>query len=190
VSRSPPSPAAGPASSGARTQPKLARLINVTKVAMMIKPIRTDRDHAKALARVDAIFAARPNTPEFDELDVLATLIDADEREHHPIDPPSPVEAIRFRMEQGQISRADLAHLLGGSAKVAEVLRGKRALSKAMIVRLHRHLAIPYDVLLGDIEPVSVQARKRPANSKRQSRLRATRGSAKRNRPREQRQAA
>lgn len=159
---------------------------------MMIKPIRTDRDHAKALARVEAIFAAKPNTPEFDELDVLATLIDAYEREHHPIDPPSPVEAIRFRMEQGQFSRTDLAHLLGGSAKVAEVLQGKRALSKAMIVRLHRKFEIPYDVLLGDIEQLPTRRQKQSSKNKHAPRLRAARGSAtraKRIRPREQSQA-
>jgi HTH-type transcriptional regulator/antitoxin HigA len=63
---------------------------------MTIKPIRTDRDHEKALVRIEKIFGAKPGTPEFDELDVLATLIDAYEREHHPIDPPSPVEVIKF----------------------------------------------------------------------------------------------
>jgi HTH-type transcriptional regulator/antitoxin HigA len=72
---------------------------------MTIKPIRTERDHAAAVARIAEIFAARPGTPEFDELDVLATLVDRYEREHHPIDPPSPVEAIKFRIDQGQFTR-------------------------------------------------------------------------------------
>src|SRR5205807_1365845 len=94
---------------------------------MRIRPIRTDRDHEEAVARVEEILAAKPGTPEFDELDVLATLVDAYEREHHPIDPPSPVQAIKFRMEQGQFTRAELAKLLGSSAKVAEVLQRKRA---------------------------------------------------------------
>lgn len=140
---------------------------------MTIKPIRTDRDHEEALARVEEIFAAKPGTPEFDELDVLATLIDAYEREHHPIDPPTPVEAIRFRMEQGQLTRADLAKLLGSSAKVAEVLQRKRALSKVMIVRLHRKFAIPYDVLLGDIEQQKTRKSKTPTKSRKDSKLRA-----------------
>jgi len=119
---------------------------------MTIKPIRTEQDHQRAVARIDALFAARPGTAEFDELDVLATLVDAYEREHHTIDPPSPVEAIKFRMEQGPFTRADLVKLLGSSAKAAEVLQHKRALSKTMIVRLHRTFAISYDVLLGDVE--------------------------------------
>jgi len=139
---------------------------------MTIKPIRTDRDHEKALARVDKIFGAKPGTSEFDELDVLATLIDAYEREHYPIDPPSPVEAIKFRMEQGQYTRADLAKLLGSSAKVAEVLQRKRALSKVMIVRLHREFAIPYDVLLSDIEPRTMRTKKASGKSGKGLRLR------------------
>ena len=119
---------------------------------MTIRPIRSERDHEQAVARIEEIFAAEPGTPEFDELDVLATLVDAYEHEHHAIDPPSPIEAIKFRMEQGQVTRTELAKLLGSRAKVTEVLHRKRALSKVMIVRLHRRFAIPYEVLLSDIE--------------------------------------
>jgi HTH-type transcriptional regulator/antitoxin HigA len=140
---------------------------------MTIKPIRNDRDHADALARVGQIFDAKAGTPEFDELEVMATLIEAYEREHHPIDPPSPVEAIKFRMEQGQFTRSELAKLLGSTAKVAEVLQKKRALSKVMIVRLHRKLAIPYDVLLSDIERQRTPRRRKAAKNKKESRLRA-----------------
>jgi HTH-type transcriptional regulator / antitoxin HigA len=140
---------------------------------MMIKPIRTERDHASALARIDEIFSAKPGTPELDELDVLATLVDAYEKIHHPIDPPSPIEAIKFRMDQGQLTRADLTRLLGGSAKVTEVLGKRRALSKAMIVRLHRAFAIPYESLLGDIEPPRKTSKRRPARAKPHPRMRA-----------------
>lgn len=139
-----------------------------------IRPIRTERDHAEAVARIDAIFTAKPGTPELDELDVLATLVDAYEREHHPIDPPSPIEAIKFRMEQGQFTRADLVKLLGSSAKVAEVLNKKRALSKLMIVRLHRSFQIPYDALLSDIERSQVQRKRRAlSKAKKSSKIRA-----------------
>ena len=65
---------------------------------------------------------ARPGTREFDELEVLGTLVDAYEREHHPVEPPDPIDAIQFRMEQGEFTRADLTRLLGSSAKVTEVL--------------------------------------------------------------------
>ena len=102
---------------------------------MAIKPIRTQDDHRRAVVRIEKLLAAKPGTPEFDELDVLATLVDAYEREHHAIEPPSPIEAIRFRMEQGQFTRADLVELLGSSAKATEVLNKKRSLSKAMITK-------------------------------------------------------
>ena len=140
---------------------------------MLIKPIRTERDHADTLARVDEIFSAQPGTPEFDELDVLATLLDAYERIHHPIDPPSPIEAIKFRMDQGQFTRAELAQLLGGSAKVAEVLNKRRALSKVMIVRLHRTFAIPYESLLSNIERIQRTSKRRPSRAKQHSRMRS-----------------
>ena len=131
---------------------------------MRIKPIRTEHDHAAALARIEEIFDAKPGTAAFDELDVLGTLVDAYENARWPIDPPTPVEAIRFRIDQGQFTRADLVRLLGGASKVAEVLARKRALSKAMIVRLHHTFAIPYESLLGD---VSVRrAKRKPARKK------------------------
>jgi HTH-type transcriptional regulator/antitoxin HigA len=66
-----------------------------------IKPIRTERDYKEAVTRIEKLFTSKPGTLEFDELDVLATLVDAYEREHHAIDPPSPIDAIKFRMEQG-----------------------------------------------------------------------------------------
>ena len=87
-------------------------------------------------------------TPEGDRLDVLATLIDAYEARHHPIDPPDPIEAIRFRMEQQGLTRRDLEPLIGSRARVTEVLNRKRSLSIAMIRRLHTELGISADVLI------------------------------------------
>jgi HTH-type transcriptional regulator / antitoxin HigA len=127
---------------------------------MDIRPIYNDSDHERAVARIDALFDAEPGTPEHDELDVLATLVDAYEAEHHPVDPPTPVEAIRFRLEQGDLTRAELAELLGSRAKVAEVLGKQRALSKVMIVRLHERLGIAYEVLLGDVKTKRKRKRK------------------------------
>jgi HTH-type transcriptional regulator / antitoxin HigA len=92
--------------------------------------------------------SARPGTPEFDELEVLGTLVDVYEREHHPIDPPDPVDAIEFRMEQGEFTRADLTRVIGSSAKVTEILKRRRHLSIAMIVRLHEQLEIPLESLV------------------------------------------
>jgi HTH-type transcriptional regulator/antitoxin HigA len=78
----------------------------------------------------------------------VATLIDAYEAEHYPMDPPDPVEAIKFRMEQKGLSRKDLEPLIGTRTRVAEVLNRKRSLSISMIRRLHQHLGISADVLI------------------------------------------
>ncbi|MGO8868332.1 MAG: helix-turn-helix domain-containing protein [Alphaproteobacteria bacterium] len=113
-----------------------------------LKPIRTRADHKKALAEVERLWGAKSETPEGDRLDVLATLIDAYETEHYPMDPPDPVEAIRFRMEQQGLSRKDLEPLIGTRTRVAEVLNRKRSLSIGMIRRLHDRLGISAEVLI------------------------------------------
>jgi HTH-type transcriptional regulator/antitoxin HigA len=113
-----------------------------------IRPIRSEADHRAATARIEKLMDARPGTAEFDELEVTGTLVDVYEREHHPIDPPDPIDAIQFRMEQGEFTRADLTRLLGSSAKATEVLQRRRHLSIAMIVRLHDELAIPLESLV------------------------------------------
>lgn len=113
-----------------------------------MKPIRTKADYRRALAEVDRLWGARSGTPAGDRLDILATLIDAYEAEHHPMDPPDPIEAIKFRMEQQGLSRKDLEPLIGTRTRVAEVLNRKRSLSIGMIRRLHDHLGISAEVLI------------------------------------------
>jgi HTH-type transcriptional regulator / antitoxin HigA len=113
-----------------------------------IRPIRTEEDYEAALVTVEQLWGAKLGTPDGDRLDVLATLIDAFESEHFPFDPPDPIEAIRFRMEQQGLSRKDLEPLIGTRTRVAEVLNRKRNLSIAMIRRLHERLGIPAEVLI------------------------------------------
>ena len=88
------------------------------------------------------------DTPDGDRLDVLATLIDVFEAEHHPIDPPDPIEAIKFRMEQRGLTRKDLEGILGSRTRIAEVLNRRRGLSISMIRRLHDKLGILAEVLI------------------------------------------
>ena len=78
-----------------------------------VRPIRTKRDHEAALKEVERLWGAKAGTPEGDRLDVLATLVDAYEAEHYPIDPPDPIEAIKFRMEQQGLTRRDLEEIIG-----------------------------------------------------------------------------
>lgn len=116
---------------------------------MKIHPIRTEADHAAALRRIDSLMDAAPGTPEADELDILATLVEAYEDRHFPIDDPDPLAAIQFRMDQLGLSRKDLEPLLGSRGRVSEILNGRRSLSLEMIRRLHRELDIPLESLVG-----------------------------------------
>src|SRR6202167_224975 len=113
-----------------------------------VKPIRSRRDYEAALKEVERLWGTKSGTRDGDRLDVLATLIDAYEAEHYPMDPPDPVEAIKFRMEQQGLSRKDLEPLIGTRTRVAEVLNRKRSLSISMIRRLHRRLGISAEVLI------------------------------------------
>jgi HTH-type transcriptional regulator/antitoxin HigA len=113
-----------------------------------IKPIRSDRDYRRVLKEIEALMDAKANTAEGDRLDVLVTLVQAWEEKHYPIDPPDPIEAIMFAMEQRGLTRRDLESFIGSRARVAEVLNRKRSLTLAMIRRLNAGLKIPADVLI------------------------------------------
>jgi HTH-type transcriptional regulator / antitoxin HigA len=113
-----------------------------------IRPIKTEQDYELALARVDEIFDAEPDTAEGDELDVLTTLVEAYEEDRFPVGLPSAIAAIKFRMEQEDLSQADLKPYIGSSAKVSEILSGKRQLTLKMVRALNEHLGIPADVLI------------------------------------------
>ena len=123
---------------------------------MIIKPIKTQRDYQQALKEIDKLMDAKPNTPEGDRLDLLATLVSAWEERHYPIDPPDPIEAIVFAMEQRGLTRRKLEPFIGSRAAVAEVLGRKRPLTLPMIRRLHAGLGIPAEVLIG-AQPSSKQ---------------------------------
>jgi len=113
-----------------------------------VRPIRGKKDYEAALKEVERLWGAKLGTPEGDRLDVLATLIDVYETTHFPMDPPDPVEAIKFRMEQQGLTRKDLAPLIGTRTRVAEILNRRRSLSIEMIRRLHKTLGISADVLI------------------------------------------
>jgi HTH-type transcriptional regulator / antitoxin HigA len=124
---------------------------------MEIKPIRNEGDYEAALRRIEALWGAPAGTPEGDELDVLATLTEAYEREHYPIDKPDPIEAIKFRLEQQGKDYRALVGVIGQRTRVYEVMRRARPLTLNMIRKLHRKLQIPAEVL---IQPARKRARR------------------------------
>ena len=117
-------------------------------MSSFIKPIRTEEDHRRALARIDEIFDAEEGTPEGDELEVLVDLVMYYESKTVDIGFPDPISAIRFRMDQAGLTQRDLIPYIGSRSKVSEVLSGKRDLTLSMVRALHQNLGIPADVLL------------------------------------------
>jgi HTH-type transcriptional regulator/antitoxin HigA len=124
---------------------------------MEIKAIRTEKDYLAALREVSALIDLDPasDTPEGDRLDVLGTLVQAYEAKHHPIDPPDPIEAIKFRMAQANLSVKDLVPYIGPPNRVYEVLTYKSSLSLNMIRRLSEGLQIPAEVLIRETDRVA-----------------------------------
>jgi len=127
----------------------------MTSAGIQIHPIRTNSDYERAVARISRLMSAAPGTPEGDELDVLATLVEAYEAKHHAMDAPDPVTAIQFRMEQQGLTRKDLEPLIGSRARVSEVLTRKRSLTLDMVRRVKYGLGISADLLIGST-PVKV----------------------------------
>ena len=121
---------------------------------MDIKPIKTEIDYNAALIETENLMTAQKDTPEGDRLDVLVTLIEAYEENHHPILPPEPIEAIIHQMDSQGLSRKDLIPLIGSRARVSEILNKKRSLSITMIRKLQRGLGISAEIL---IKPYSLQ---------------------------------
>ena len=115
---------------------------------MTIKPIRNDDDLHAAFKQLELVFQAPEGTPQADEREVLVTLIEAYEQKHYPIGSADPVEAIKFRMEQQNLTPKDLEPYIGSSGRVSEVLNRKRRLSLQMVRKLHAGLHIPYESLL------------------------------------------
>jgi len=127
--------------------PNTIRLMQ-TKFDMNIKPIRNEADYQKALERLELIFDAKRGTPEGDELEILAIVVDNYENEHFPIGMPDPISAIKFRMEQMGMKQKDLVEMVGFKSRVSEIMNNKRKLTLDMIRKLSANLHIPTEVLI------------------------------------------
>ena len=115
---------------------------------MEIKPVKTKADYRAALKEIASLMSAKLNTPQGQRLDVLATLVEAYEAKHYPLDLPDPVEAIKFRMEQMGLTPKDLTPMVGRLNRVYEILNRTRPLTLKMIWQLHKGLGIPAESLI------------------------------------------
>ncbi|MBI4165539.1 MAG: transcriptional regulator [Acidobacteria bacterium] len=125
----------------------------------MAKVIKSDADYEAAVAEIGRLLDAEAaaGTPEADNLELLTLLVREYESSHFPVGVPDPIEAIRFRMEQQNLSQRDLVPFIGSRSKVSEVLSGRRPLTLSMIRALHSGLGIPAKVLLQGREATDLE---------------------------------
>ncbi len=119
---------------------------------MTIRLIKTEKDYDKALSRIEELMDAEADSPEMEELELLAALVEMYEEKRYPIDLPDPIDAIKFRMDQAGLSQKDMIPYLGSKSKVSEVLNRKRPLSLSMMRALNKGLGISAEVLLNEPE--------------------------------------
>ena len=115
---------------------------------MELKLVKTEEDYKQALARLEEIFDALPNTKESDELEIISMLIEKYEEKHYKIEFPDPIEAIKSRMEQMGISQTELSSIVGLKSRASEILNRKRKLTLEMIRKINDALKIPLEVLV------------------------------------------
>lgn len=115
---------------------------------MEAKIIKTEQEYQMALDRINELFDATEGTKKFDEAELLMALVEMYEEKHYKIKAPDPIEAIKFRMEQMNMRKTDLAKFLGAKSRVSEILNRKRQLTVKMMRVLHKELGIPAESLL------------------------------------------
>jgi HTH-type transcriptional regulator / antitoxin HigA len=119
---------------------------------MNIKPIKNEADYKLALKRLEEIFDASIGTPESDEADILALMIDEFEQKHYAIEAPDPIEAIKIRMEELELKQVDLVKEIGSKSRVSEILNRKRKLTVEMIRNLSKRLNLSPELLISDYQ--------------------------------------
>ena len=117
---------------------------------MEIKVIKTEQDYNRTIKRFEKIFHSPIGSKEGDEAELLSLLIEKYEEEHYPIEAPDPIEAIKFRMEQMEMSNKELAEIIGYKSRVSEIFSRKRKLTLNMIRNLHEKMNIPYEALISN----------------------------------------
>jgi len=132
-----------------------------------VRPIRNKREYEASLDEIKRYFENEPapGTPEADRCDLLALVIEDYEKKNWPVDAPDPVEAIRYRMETGGFSQADLGRLLGSRQRASDILGRRRPLTLEMAWKLHRQWNIPAEVLIKPQMPASPRGRRIPSSA-------------------------
>jgi HTH-type transcriptional regulator / antitoxin HigA len=133
---------------------------------MKTKILKTEQEYNEACERIYSLInssesAIESDSSEGEEIELLSLLVEKYEQEHHQMETPNPIEAIKFRMEQMNLKQADIAPLFGGKTRVSEVLNGKRTLTLKMITLLNRYLGIPLESLVSGNKEIKLEAEKK-----------------------------
>ena len=133
---------------------------------MKTKILKTEQEYNEACERIYELIhssenSVEPDSPEGEEMELLSLLVEKYEQENYRLEAPSPIESIKFRMEQMNLNQNDIAPLFGGKTRVSEVLNGKRALTLKMITLLNRYLGIPLESLIGGNKEIKLLDEKR-----------------------------
>ena len=133
---------------------------------MKTKVLKTEQDYNDACERIYSLIHSsdsliEPQSSKGEELELLSFLVEKYEQEHYPIEAPTPIEAIKFRMEQMDLRQGDIAPIFGGKTRISEVLHGKRPLTLNMITLLNRYLGIPLESLIGNGNDTKLDPEKR-----------------------------
>lgn len=133
---------------------------------MKTKILKTENEYNKACERIYTLIHStdneiEPDSSQGEEIELLSLLVEKYEQEHYPIDIPSPIEAIKFRMQQMNLKQVDIAPLFGGKTRVSEVLNGKRTLTLKVITLLNRYLGIPLESLISTNKEIKLELDKK-----------------------------
>lgn len=110
--------------------------------------LKTETEYSKAVDRLDVIFDTTPESPEFAEAELLGLLISDYEDKHYPIATPSPLEAVRLKMEEMGLRNKDLQPYIGSKSYVSSIINGKREITLRIANILHNKLNIPASVFI------------------------------------------
>jgi HTH-type transcriptional regulator/antitoxin HigA len=124
---------------------------------MDIKPIKNQKDYLDALNTIDKLWDSKKNSPEYDKLDILITLVDAYENKIFPIEDPDPIEALKSVMDDLNMKSVDLGNLIGGRSRATEILNRKRKLTLDMIRKINQNLGIPTDILIKEYKTNTIK---------------------------------
>lgn len=112
------------------------------------KLIKNEKEYNETLERIEEIQDAVPGTPEGDELELLALLIEKYEEEHYAIKDADPIDIIEYYLEENGLKQKDLVGIIGDKGLVSKVINRERNLNLRMIKNLHNKLGIPYELLI------------------------------------------